>query len=132
MSDFRGFINNKRAFWKVGIKLNIVCPKQLKPKIKGKYSLSFNPKNAKGDIIYTDTWYSYHVKESEHAKRRKLLKKFQVNKRLLGKAKFMHCLPASRNEEVTDEVIDSKNSLVYDQAENRLHIEKAILLKCLK
>lgn len=117
---------------KVGIKLNIICPKELKPKIPGKYSLSFNPKDAKGDIIYTDTWYSYHVEKSQYAKRKKLLKKFQVNKKILGKAKFMHCLPASRNEEVTDEVMDSKQSLVYDQAENRLHIEKAILLKLLK
>ena len=117
---------------KIGIKLNIICPKELKPKIPGKYSLSFNPKDAKGDIIYTDTWYSYHVEKSQYAKRKKLLKKFQVNKKILGKAKFMHCLPASRNEEVTDEVMDSKQSLVYDQAENRLHIEKAILLKLLK
>jgi len=117
---------------KVGIKLNIVCPKELKPKISGKYSLSHNPKDAKGDIIYTDTFYSYHVKKSQYSKRKKLLKKFQVNKKLLGKAKFMHCLPASRGEEVTDEVMDSKQSLVYDQAENRLHIEKAILLKLLK
>lgn len=117
---------------KVGIKLNIVCPKQLKPKISGKYSLSHNPKDAKGDILYTDTWYSYHVEKSQYARRKKLLRKFQVNKKLLGKAKFMHCLPASRNEEVTDEVIDSKQSLVYDQAENRLHIEKSILLKLLR
>ena len=117
---------------KIGIKLNIICPKELKPKIPGKYSLSFNPKDAKGDVIYTDTWYSYHVEKSQYAKRKKLLKKFQVNKKILGKEKFMHCLPASRNEEVTDEVMDSKQSLVYDQAENRLHIEKAILLKLLK
>ncbi|MBI2507637.1 ornithine carbamoyltransferase [Candidatus Woesearchaeota archaeon] len=117
---------------KVGIKLNIVCPKELKTKISGRYSLSFSSKDAKGDIVYTDTWYSYHVPKSQYAKRKNLLKPFQVNKKLLGKAKFMHCLPASRNEEVTDEVIDSKQSLVYDQAENRLHIEKAILLKLLK
>ena len=117
---------------KVGIKLNIICPKELKPKIPGKYSLSFNPKDAKGDVIYTDTWYSYHVEKSQYAKRKKLLKPFQVNKKILGNAKFMHCLPASRGEEVTDEVMDSKQSLVYDQAENRLYIEKAILLKLLK
>ncbi|MBI2105845.1 ornithine carbamoyltransferase [Candidatus Woesearchaeota archaeon] len=117
---------------KVGIKLKIICPKQLKPKIQGKYSLSYNPADAKGDIIYTDTWYSYHVEKSQYAKRKKLLRKFQVNKKLLGNAKFMHCLPASRNEEVTDEVMDSRQSLVYDQAENRLHIEKSILLRLLK
>ena len=116
---------------KVGIKLNIVCPRKLKPKISGKYSLSHNPKDAKGDVIYTDTWYSYHIEKSQYARRKKLLRKFQVNKKLLGKANFMHCLPASRGEEVTDEVMDSKQSLVYDQAFNKLHIEKAILLKLL-
>ncbi|MBS3151335.1 ornithine carbamoyltransferase [Candidatus Woesearchaeota archaeon] len=117
---------------KVGIKLNIICPRQLKPKIPGKYSLSFNPKDAKGQIIYTDTWYSYHVEKSQYAKRKKLLRKFQVNKKLLGNAKFMHCLPATRGDEVTDEVMDSKQSLVYDQAYNRLPIQQAILLKLLK
>ena len=117
---------------KVGIKLNIICPKQLSPKVSGKYSLSHNPKDAKGDVIYTDTWYSYHVPKSQYSKRKKLLKPFQVNKKLLGKARFMHCLPATRGQEVTDEVMDSKQSLVYDQAENRLHIEKAILLRLLK
>ena len=120
------------ACQKVGVKLNIVCPKQLSPKISGKYSLSHNPRDAKGDVIYTDTWYSYHVEKSQYARRKKLLSKFQVNKKLLGNAKFMHCLPASRGEEVTDEVMDSKQSLVYDQAFNRLPIEKAILLKLLK
>ena len=117
---------------KIGIKLNIICPKELKPKIPGKYSLSFNPKDAKGQIIYTDTWYSYHVEKSQYAKRKKLLRKFQVNKKLLGNAKFMHCLPATRGDEVTDEVMDSKQSLVYDQAYNRLPIQQAILLKLLK
>ena len=117
---------------KVGIKLKIICPKQLSPKISGKYSLSHNPADAKGDIIYTDTWYSYHIEKSQYSRRKELLKNFQVNKKLLKNASFMHCLPASRNEEVTDEVMDSKQSLIYDQAENRLHIEKAILLKLLK
>mgnify|MGYP001600806170 FL=1 len=117
---------------KVGIKLNIVCPKQMKPKVPGRYSLSHNPKDAKGDVIYTDTWYSYHVEKSQYARRKELLRKFQVDKKLLGRAKFMHCLPASRNEEVTDEVMDSKQSLVYDQAFNRLPIEKAVLIKLLK
>ena len=81
----------------------------------------------------TDTWVSMHDKDS--TSRHNLLLPFQVNRRLMAAAapgaKFMHCLPAHRGEEVTDEVIDSANSLVLDEAENRLHIQKSILLHCL-
>ena len=55
---------------KLGIKLNIVCPKQFEPKLPGKYTLSHNPKDVKGDIVYTDTWFSYHVKESGYDERK--------------------------------------------------------------
>ena len=87
------------------------------------------------DIIYTDSWMSYHIPESQKARRVNILKGYQVNQKLFSinkKALFMHCLPAARGEEVTDEVMDSKQSLAYDQAENRLHIEKSILLRLLK
>ncbi len=99
-----------------------------------KYIFEENPlKAVKGaDVIYTDTWMSYQIPTSEEKKRIKILKKYQVNKRLMkasGGAKFMHCLPAHRGFEVTDEVIDSSDSIVYDQAENRTHAEKAVLLK---
>jgi ornithine carbamoyltransferase len=117
---------------KVGIKLNIVCPKKLSPRLNGSYSLSHNPKDAKGEILYTDTYMSYQIPKSQHSRRIKLLKPFQVTRSLLKKAKFMHCLPATRGIEVTDEVMDSKQSLCYFQAENRLHIQKAILLRLLK
>lgn len=90
-------------------------------------------KNA--DIIYTDSFMSYRIPKSQKSKRIKILKPFQVNKKLFNKAPkalFMHCLPASRGQEVTNDVMDSKRSIVFDQAENRLHIQKAIILKLLK
>lgn len=84
------------------------------------------------DVVYTDSWMSYRVPHEEQEKRFALFKPYQVNAALMAHAKpdalFMHCLPAQRNVEVTDEVIDSANSVVYDQAENRLHGQKALLL----
>lgn len=86
------------------------------------------------DVIYTDVWASMG-KENEIEKRKNDFKNFQVNEELLKVAKddcvVMHCLPAHRGEEITDEVIDGNNSIVYDEAENRLHIQKAILIKLL-
>lgn len=82
------------------------------------------------DIVYTDVWVSMG-QEALREERVKLLKPYQVNQRLMeaagGKALFMHCLPAMRGEEVVDEVIDGPQSIVWDQAENRLHIQKAVL-----
>jgi ornithine carbamoyltransferase len=70
-------------------------------------------------------------KEKERGKRLKVFKSYQVNEKLVKEAKedyiFMHCLPAHRGEEVTDEVADSENSVIFDQAENRLHTQKALL-----
>lgn len=84
------------------------------------------------DVIYTDVWASMGEKE-KIAEREEKLKPFQVNNELLSNAKndaiFMHCLPAERGREVTDEVMDSPHSVVFDQAENRLHIQKAIILQ---
>jgi ornithine carbamoyltransferase len=82
------------------------------------------------DAVYTDVWASMG-QEAEKEKRAKIFAPFQVNAKLMSQAKkdavFMHCLPAHRGEEVTDEVIDSPKSIVYDQAENRLHVQKVIL-----
>jgi len=82
------------------------------------------------DIIYTDTWVSMGD-EKETETRKSVFQRYQVNKKLLEGAKddflFMHCLPAHRGWEVTDDVMDSENSIVYEQAENRLHCQKALL-----
>lgn len=82
------------------------------------------------DVVYTDVWTSMG-KEKEHEERLKLFRPYQVNPELVKKAKpdylFMHCLPAHRGEEVTNEVADSKNSVIFDQAENRMHTQKALL-----
>jgi ornithine carbamoyltransferase len=82
------------------------------------------------DIVYTDVWASMG-KESEAQQRKKKFEKFQVNPELVKHAKndylFMHCLPAHRGEEIVDEVADSPNSVIFDEAENRLHVQKAIM-----
>src|SRR5207302_6192657 len=86
------------------------------------------------DAIYTDVWASMG-KESEAQQRKAVFAPYQVNEKLMAQAKpgalFMHCLPAHRGDEVTDGVIDSPQSIVFDQAENRLHVQKAILLSLL-
>jgi ornithine carbamoyltransferase len=90
---------------------------------------------ADADVIYTDVWASMG-QEAEAEKRRPLFAPFQVNAELLAYAKpnvlVQHCLPAHRGEEITDDVLDGANSVVLDEAENRLHIQKAILYKLLQ
>jgi ornithine carbamoyltransferase len=87
------------------------------------------------DVVYTDVWASMG-QESEAAARKKIFWPYQVNAALMSHAKddaiFLHCLPAHRGEEVTDEVIDSPQSVVFDEAENRLHMQKAIMLMLMK
>jgi len=139
-----------------GIDMSIACPK-LKAYYPQKIvldkakSYSKNSRNSKSkieittdpilaaknaDIIYTDSWMSYSIPKSEQKKREKVLGKYKVNNKVMQSAKkdaiFMHCLPALRGKEVTAEVIDGKQSVVFKQAENRLHMQKAILLKLLK
>lgn len=131
---------------KLGINITVSCPRQLVPlshvvkdaiKFSKKYNsrvlIEHDPSKVKNqDIIYTDTFFSYHVPKSQFKRRLRLLRKYQVNKKILGKAKFMHCLPAQRGYEVTADVIDGKQNIVFDQAQNRLYSAKAILLWCLK
>ena len=82
------------------------------------------------DFIYTDVWVSMGFEE-EAARRFRILKPYQLNWQLLGMAKpdvkVMHCLPAHRGEEITDDVMDSEHAIVFDEAENRLHVQKAIM-----
>jgi len=96
-----------------------------------------DPKEAvkNADVVYTDVWASMG-QEAEAEKRKKIFQPFQVNEALMKYARpdtyFMHCLPAHRNEEVTDGVIESSNSIVFDEAENRMHVQKAIMVKLMK
>lgn len=131
---------------KLGIKMSIGCPQQIEfspqqtfiKQTKKYVTITHDPVEAvkDADIIYTDSWMSYHIKPSEKKRRLKILKPFQVNQNLMKQAKknalFMHCLPAKRGEEVTAGVIDGKQSVVFDQAANRLYSEKAILLWLIK
>jgi ornithine carbamoyltransferase len=130
---------------KVGLNITLACPKGYEPnpevvskaEEEGKRNgcrveVANDPKKAvrEADIIYTDVWASMG-KEKEHEQRVKIFKPYQVNGKLIKEAKkdfiFMHCLPAHRGEEVTNEVADSKHSVIFDQAENRLHTQKALL-----
>ncbi len=88
---------------------------------------------SEADIIYTDSWMSYHIPEEEKEQRKSIFMPYQVNTELMNQAKkdsiFMNCLPAIRGMEQTEDVIDGPQSIVFDQAENRLHMQKAIMLK---
>jgi ornithine carbamoyltransferase len=87
------------------------------------------------DLIVTDTWLSMHDPQSARERRHAMLRPYQVNAAMMAAAKpealFMHCLPAHREEEVTNEVMDGPASVVFDEAENRLHVQKAVLRWCL-
>ncbi len=90
---------------------------------------------AGADVLYTDSWMSYHIDPSEREERIRTFLPYQVNAELMAHAKpdaiFMNCLPAMRGEEQTAEVIDGPQSVVFDEAENRLHVQKAIMLHVL-
>ena len=134
---------------KTAIDLNVACPKGYEPDADvvafarqeaeaagGRIALLDDAKAAAAgaDVLYTDVWTSMG-QESESAKRRRDFQGFQVDTALLRLAKpdvlVMHCLPAHRGEEITDEVLDGSHSIVYDEAENRLHVQKAILVTLL-
>jgi ornithine carbamoyltransferase len=145
-----GDANNVLASWmhaadRFEFRLNVATPPELKPKkwlmdwLKtsgAAIQIGIDPEEAvKGaDCVVTDTWVSMGDEQSK-ANRHNLLKRYQVNGKLMAKAKpgaiFMHCLPAHRGEEVTDEVLDGPQSVVLDEAENRLHAQKGILTWCL-
>jgi len=87
------------------------------------------------DLVVTDTWVSMHDPESAKERRHNQLRPYQVNEALMAQTKpdalFMHCLPAHRNDEVTSAVMDGTHSVVFDEAENRLHAQKAVMRWCL-
>jgi ornithine carbamoyltransferase len=144
-----GDANNVLTSWvhaagRFEFRLRVATPPELKPKkwltdwIKASPAdirIGSDPEEAvKGaDCVVTDTWVS--MGDRDGARRHNLLKRYQVNARLMGRAKpdaiFMHCLPAHRGEEVSADVIDGPQSVVFDEAENRLHAQKGILAWCL-
>lgn len=128
----------------LGAEIRVSCPKELSPLPEvekwvrakgGKLSIGSDPKAAVAGAhaVITDTWVSMGDPDAD--RQMKLLAPFQVNADLMKLADkdaiFLHCLPAHREEEVTTEVIDGPQSRVFDEAENRLHVQKAILLWCL-
>jgi ornithine carbamoyltransferase len=141
--------NNVLASWahaaeRFGFTLRVATPPQFAPSkllrdwirtSNAPVSLGTDPKAAvrDADCVVTDTWVSMGDKEGEH--RHAMLRPYQVNTDLMRLARpdvlFMHCLPAHRGDEVTDEVIDGPQSVVFDEAENRLHAQKGILAWCL-
>ena len=144
-----GDANNVLASWmhaaeRFDFRLRVACPTELKPKkwlmdwVKSSgaaIKIGEDPEAAvkDADCVVTDTWVSMGDRDGKH--RHNILKRYQVNGRLMAKAKpdaiFMHCLPAHRGQEVTDEVIDGPQSVVFDEAENRLYAQKGLLAWCL-
>jgi ornithine carbamoyltransferase len=133
---------------KLGIPILVATPKNFQPheevikwveaqKLCQFLKISDNPSEFVEDanILYTDTWISMG-QEAETEERLKIFKPYQINSELLKSAKrnpfIMHCLPAHRGFEISDEILDSKNSIVFLQAENRLHLQKALMLKILE
>jgi len=129
-----------------GFDLTFTGPEQLDPekgfieeaRAKGaKIEILRDPMQAVegADLVVTDTWVSMHDAGSTRERRHNLLRPYQVNEALMARAKpdalFMHCLPAHRGEEVTDVVMDGPNSVIFDEAENRLHAQKAVMRWCL-
>jgi len=132
---------------KVGMEIAIATPKEYEcdkevvknamedaAKTGTKLTITNDPKEAikDADVVYADTWVSMG-QEDEKAKKIKIFKDYQIDKELFSHAKsdaiFLHCLPAYRGYEVTEDVIDGPNSVIFDEAENRLHAQKAVMVK---
>tara|TARA_R110002110_G_scaffold31348_3_gene110434 strand:- start:317 stop:1222 length:906 start_codon:yes stop_codon:yes gene_type:complete len=112
-------------------------PLDPEPALDGLYAIERDPNKAvKGaDLVVTDTWVSMHDPQSARERRHNQLRGYQVNEALMAQANsdalFMHCLPAHREDEATSSVMDGKHSVIFDEAENRLHAQKAIMRHCL-
>ena len=138
--------NNVAASWihgaaRFGYELRMACPEELRPQPDlirwaeaegAKIKLSTDPEAMinGADCVVTDTWVSMH--DDPGSDRHNMLGPYQVNKQLMAHADkdavFMHCLPAHRGQEVTDEVMDGPQSVIYDEAENRMHAQKGVLV----
>ena len=160
--ELKGPIKNKKFAWlgdgnnvayslieaavQFDFELNLACPKGYEPnkkillwaeKNKGKVLVTRDPMAAvnNADCIMTDKWISMGDKKNK-SKKKKALKPYQVNKKTMKAANknsiFMHCLPASRGEEVTNDVLDGKQSVVWLEALNRIHVQKSIIEWCFK
>jgi ornithine carbamoyltransferase len=160
--ELKGSITNKKIAWlgdgnnivyslieaatKFNFELSIACPKKFTPdekiikwakKNNAKIFITKNPLEAANlsDCVMTDKWVSMGDTENKN-KKKKLLKPYQVNKQIMKTAKkdaiFMHCLPANRGEEVTDEIMDGKQSAVWLDTFNRVHVQKSIIQWCLE
>ena len=147
---FVGDGNNVAHSWllaaeKLPFRFTLACPEGFEPdkaifdsvvSAGAEVAVTHDPAEAVSgaDAIYTDVWASMG-QESEAGARQDAFAAFQVNRELVARAKddvvVMHCLPAHRGEEITDEVIEGPHSVVFDQAENRLHAQKALMVWCL-
>ena len=135
---------------KVGMNISIGCPKDYQPNAKilemamnytkitkAKIEVTDDPRKAVADanVVYTDTFISMGEEKEEGKRLAELLPKYQVNSKLIDSAAkdalIMHCLPAHRGQEITADILDGYRSIVFDQAENKLHVQKALLLKML-
>ena len=133
---FASFAHAARAF---DFELVFTGPQTLDPEpaLNDLYTVERNPDKAVegADLVVTDTWVSMHDPQSARERRHNQLRGYQVNDALMARAKsdalFMHCLPAHRDDEVTSSVMDGPHSVIFDEAENRLHAQKSIMRWCL-
>ena len=140
------FASLAHAAGRFGFDLTFAGPRQLDPEDEAlafaraqgaKITVERDPEAAvaDADLVVTDTWISMHDSQTARERRHNLLRPYQVTEALMAKAKpdalFMHCLPAHRDEEVTSAVMDGPASVIFDEAENRLHAQKAVMRWCL-
>ena len=133
---FASFAHAAKGF---GFNLIFTGPEPLDPEpaLDGLYTIERNPHKAVqgADLVVTDTWVSMHDPQSARERRHNQLRGYQVNDELMASAKpdalFMHCLPAHRDDEATSSVMDGPHSVIFDEAENRLHAQKSIMRWCL-
>jgi ornithine carbamoyltransferase len=129
---------------KMGMEVAVACPKGYEPDAElmkwaaenGKFTCTESVLEAAkdADALYTDVWASMG-QEAEAEERKKIFKGYQINSDVMAvahaDAMVMHCLPAHRGEEITDEVLEAHADEIFDEAENRLHAQKAVLVKCM-